>query len=76
MIPLSRAMDLSPPQAGDQTWGPSSRALGRVGGKGKKTQSFPAGMTVSEGGGREVVRDAFSSRQRPRSVKRGRVQEL
>lgn len=42
---------------------------------GKKTQSFLAG-TVSEGGGREVVRDAFSSRQRPRSVKRGRVQEL
>lgn len=31
---------------------------------------------MSEGGGREVVRDAFSSRQRPRSVKRGRVQEL
>lgn len=43
--------------------------------RGKKTQSFLAG-TVSEGGGREAVRDAFSSRQRPEVCKEGRVQEL
>lgn len=38
---------------------------------GKKTQSFLAG-TVSEGGGRETVRDAFSSRQRPEVCKEGK----
>ena len=45
--------------------------LGRVGRGGKKTQSFLSG-TVSEGGGRETVRDAFSSRQRPEVSKERR----